>query len=431
MTATYSWSHLYSQLDDLLAPSLALDEPNIPVERAQGIYVYGSDGRTYMDFVSGMATCNLGHNHPKVVEAARQQMARLIHGPIGVVVYESILRLADALSHVLPGKMDMFFFGNSGAEAVEGALKLARYATGRPAIIAFLRGFHGRTLGAASVTTSKAKYRHRYEPLLSSVYFAPFPDPFHDGGPDRALAQALDHIERLFNHAVAPDDVACFLVEPIQGEGGYVVPPDAFLRELRRLADRHGILLILDEIQTGFGRTGDWFAAQVFGVQPDIMAIAKGIANGFPLSATVASRDLMRRWEAGAHGTTFGGNPVACAAALAVLQVMREENVLENCRRQGLYALDRLRDLQRRAPTIGDVRGKGLMIGVEFVDPASGKPWPEAARQVVARSLRDGLLLYPCGLRSEVVRFIPPLIIGRDELDKGLDTFERAVREAP
>lgn len=430
MTESFAWSDLYARLGDLLAPSLAQDEPNLPVERAEGLYFYGSDGRHYMDFISGMACCNLGHNHPRVVEAARRQMERLIQGPIGVVAYEPILRLADELSRVLPGGLDMFFFGNSGAEAVEGSIKLARYVTGRPGVIAFLGGFHGRTMGAASVTTSKGKYRRHYEPFLPAVYFVHFPNPFRDGGPEQAMARTFGEIQRLFDRVIAPDEVACFLVEPIQGEGGYVVPPDGFLKELRLLADRHGILLILDEIQTGFGRTGDWFAAQVFGVEPDIMAIAKGIANGFPLSATAAPRDLMRRWEAGAHGTTFGGSPIACAAGLAVLQVMREEGVLENCRRQGAYALERLRDLQARSSVIGDVRGKGLMIGVEFVRPEAGEPAPDVARRVVKRALEDGLLLYPCGLHSETVRLIPPLTIGRQELDEGLEVFERSVLEA-
>jgi len=427
MSDATNWNDLYLQLDDLLAPSLSRDEPNLPVERAEGVYFYGSDGRRYLDFVSGMATCNIGHNHPKVVEAARRQMELLIHGPVGMVAYEAILRLADELGDILPAGLDMFFFGNSGAEAVEGALKLARYVTRRPGIVAFFGGFHGRTMGAASVTTSKVKYRRNYEPLLPAVHFVHFPTPFRDGGPERATARTFEEIERLFEHTIVPSDVACFLVEPIQGEGGYVVPPENFLKGLRTLTERHGILLILDEIQTGFGRTGEWFAAQTFGVVPDIMVIAKSIANGFPLSATVAPRDLMRRWDVGAHGTTFGGNPVACAAGLAVLKVMREERVIENCREQGAHVLIRLREMQAAAPWMGDIRGKGLMIGVEFVEPRTGDPAPGVARRVLRQALMDGLLLYPCGLNNETVRVIPPLVIGRKELDEGLDIFERAV----
>jgi 4-aminobutyrate aminotransferase len=324
----------------------------------------------------------------------------------------------------------MFFFGNSGAEAVEGALKLARYVTGRRGIVACLGGFHGRTMGAATVTTSKVKYRTGHGPFLPDVYFARFPYPYRSPAPDpEACAwEALEDVERLFEYVVAPEDVAAFLVEPIQGEGGYVVPPRSWLVGLRELCDRHAILLIFDEVQSGFGRTGEWFAAQAFGVEPDIVCLAKAIANGFPLGATAARREIMGRWGAASHGTTYGGSPVSCAAALATLDVIREENLLENARVQGGYMLEALRELQAESPIVGDVRGVGMMIAVEFVKPGSDKePNAEVVRRILERALERGLLLYPCGHWTQTIRLIPPLTITREQVDEGLDIFTRAV----
>jgi 4-aminobutyrate aminotransferase len=349
-----------------------------------------------------------------------------------VIAHEPALRLAWELGQITPGGADMFFFGNSGAEAVEGAIKLARYATGRRGIIAFLGGFHGRTMGAVSVTTSKVRYRTGHGPFLPDVYYARFPYPFRSSAPDPdACAQeALEDIERLLEYVIAPQDVAAFLLEPIQGEGGYVIPPRPWLVALRQLADEHGILLIFDEVQTGFGRTGEWFAAQAFGVEPDILCLAKGIANGFPLGAVAARRDLMKRWGPVSHGTTYGGNPISCAAALAVLEVIREENLLENARAQGAYMLEALRQLQAESPIVGDVRGVGLMIAVEFVRPGSKEPNPEAVRRVLQRALEGGLLLYPCGHWTQTIRLIPPLTINREQVEEGLEIFRRAVLAA-
>ncbi|MEW6547633.1 MAG: aspartate aminotransferase family protein [Bacillota bacterium] len=428
-----SFADLVACLGNLLAPSLAVDWPNLPVSHASGTCVWGTDGRRYLDFVSGMATANLGHNHPRVVAAAKEQMEKLIHGPVGVLLYEPILRLADELRAVMPGDLDMFFFGNSGAEAVEGAVKLARYVTGRPALIAFEGGFHGRTMGAASVTSSKSKYRLHYEPMLPGVYFAPYPYCYRCPAGRQQGACSLECLERLegmFQHLVDPSQVAAILIEPVLGEGGYVVPPPGYLRGLRELCDRHGILLIFDEVQTGFGRTGAMFAAQAVGVNPDIMAVAKGIASGFPLGATVAPSRLMKKWSPGAHGTTFGGNPVACAAALATLAVMREEDLPGRARRLGDRALARLRDLAARHPQIGDVRGMGLMIGVEFVQPGTGRPDGELVTRVLKECLERGLILYPCGTFNHVIRFIPPLTVSEEDLDTGLDTLAAAVAAA-
>jgi 4-aminobutyrate aminotransferase len=425
-----SFEELLTRLDDLLAPCLAQDWPNLPADRAEGVYVYGRDGRRYLDFLAGFGACNAGHNHPRVVAAAREEMARMVHAPVGVIAHEPVLRLAWELGQITPGGADMFFFGNSGAEAVEGALKLARYVTGRRGIVACLGGFHGRTMGAATVTTSKVKYRTGHGPFLPDVYFARFPYPYRSPAPDpeACAREALEDVERLFEYVVAPEDVAAFLVEPIQGEGGYVVPPRSWLVGLRELCDRHGILLIFDEVQSGFGRTGEWFAAQAFGVEPDIVCLAKAIANGFPLGATAARREIMGRWGAASHGTTYGGSPVSCAAALATLDVIREENLLENARVQGGYMLEALRELQAESPIVGDVRGVGMMIAVEFVKPGSDKePNSEAVRRILERALERGLLLYPCGHWTQTIRLIPPLTITREQVDEGLDIFTRAV----
>jgi 4-aminobutyrate aminotransferase len=327
--------------------------------------------------------------------------------------------------------MEMFFFGNSGAEGVEGAIKLARYTTGRPGIIAFEGGFHGRTYGAASVTSVKSKYRNHYEPFVPSVYFAPYPYPYRCplGEDDEAVLEwSLGGIQKLFDRLIPPSQVAAFLVEPVQGEGGYVIPPHGFLTALREICDQHGILMILDEVQTGFGRTGEMFAAQVFDVRPDIMAIAKGIANGFPLGATVASRELMSRWLPGSHGTTYGGNPIACAAGVAVLDVIREENLLENCRRMGTRLLDGMRSFQDKYPFIGDVRGLGLMLAMEMIVPGKGKtPNPDASVQVLQESLERGLLAYMAGLHGQVVRLIPPLCVTPDEVDEALRILDESL----
>jgi 4-aminobutyrate aminotransferase len=342
---------------------------------------------------------------------------------------ESTLRLASELGKVTPGNADMFFFGNSGTEAVEGSLKLARYVTGRRAIIAFYGSFHGRSMGSATITTSKVKYRNRQGPFLADVYFARFPYPYRSSAPtaEACLQESLDDIDRLFRHVIDPQDVAAFILEPVQGEGGYVIAPTEWLKKLRRLCDQHGILLIVDEVQSGFGRTGEWFASQALGVVPDIVCLAKGIANGFPLGATAARRDLMRQWGAASHGTTYGGNPVSCAAALAVLDVMREENLLENSRTQGEYMMKALRELQSDSPIIGEVRGVGMMIGVEFVEPGGKQPNTEASGRILKRALEAGLILYPCGHWSQTIRLIPPLTINRDQVDQGLAIFRKAV----
>ncbi len=421
----------YSRADRTISCNLVRDWPNVPIERAQGSWVYGPDGKAYLDFCAGMATCNTGHCHPKVVAAIKAQADKLLHGPMGVLLYEPIVALAEELGKVTPKGLDKFFFLNSGSEAVDGAVKLARYATGRPVIVSFIGAFHGRTMGATTLTTSKSKYRKHYEPLVGGVYSIPYPYCFRcPCGLDPATCnfKCFDFVQDLFDHCVDPSEIAGFIMEPVLGEGGYVPAPAEYVRRLRETCDRHGILLIFDEVQTGFGRTGTMFACQGLGVTPDIMAIAKGIASGLPLSAVVASSDLMGKWTAGAHGTTFGGNPLACAAALATLEVFREEGLIENATRRGVVAMERLQALKAKSRILGDVRGVGLLLGLEFVDPADGKtPNPKAVEDVLQKCLDLGLILYPCGTYGQAIRFIPPLVVSESELEKGLGIVERAV----
>jgi 4-aminobutyrate aminotransferase len=425
-----SFDQLYTHLDDLLAPCLAQDWPNIPVEWAEGVYVYDHDGKRYLDFLAGFGACNAGHNHPRIVAAAREQMKRMVHAPVGVMATEPLLRLADELRGVVPGEADMFFFGNSGSEAVDGAIKLARYVTERPGLIAFVGSFHGRTMGATAVTASKVAYRDGHGPLLPETYFARFPYLYRclAGSEEACVEEALGDIDRLFEYVVQPEDVAAMIVEPVQGEGGYIFPPQSWLEALRAICDEHGILLIFDEVQTGFGRTGEWFAADLYGVEPDVVCLAKGIANGFQLGATAASGKIMSRWGAASHGTTYGGNPISCAAALATLDVIREERLLENARGQGKYMLDALHDLEAESSIIGEVRGTGLMLAVEFIKPGTDMaPNTEVVRRILDRCLEDGLLMYPCGHWTQTIRLIPPLTITRRQVDEGLDIFRRAV----
>jgi 4-aminobutyrate aminotransferase len=433
MSPTKTFAQLVETMPQVLAPSLARDWPNLPVSNAEGMYLFSTDGRRILDFTAGLAVMNVGHCHPRVVAAAQEQTGRMIHSAVGITQVESLLRLADELITVLPPGLDNFFFSNSGSEAIEGALKLARYATGRPGFIAFWGGFHGRTLATAAITTSKGKYRAGYEPMLPGVYFANYPYCYRcpvNRHPDTCALECMDSLDTLFGRAIAPTDVAAFIVEPIQGEGGVVMPPPGFLRRLRQLADEHGILLIYDEIQTGFGRTGQMFAAQTFGVTPDIMALAKSIGSGFPLSAVVANRELMKKWKPGAHSTTFGGNPVACAAGLATLEIIRDENLLENCRQMGARLLVGVKQLQTQYPIIGDVRGAGLLLGLDFIQPGPDKqPNPQAVTRLLNESLSRGLLLYSAGLHSQVIRIFPPLIVNAAQVDEALQILADSLAE--
>lgn len=425
------WVQMVDSIGNFLAPSMAKDHPNLPVKSAEGCYYYGVDGREYLDFTSGIAVENVGHRHPKVVQAIKDSADHLVHGPSGVIIYESILKLAAELQKVLPPKLDNFFFANSGTEAIEGALKLAKYVTKRPYVVSFTGCFHGRSIGALSVTTSKSKYRKHLQPSWLA-YQLPYalPEYLPEGeDPDVYFPEKLERdTKELFSHQVDPEEVACMIIEPILGEGGYIIPPASWLKKIREICDRHGILLIFDEVQTGFGRTGNWFAAQTFDVTPDIMAVAKGIGAGLPLSATIASKELMDQWPLGAHGTTFGGNPIACSAALASLEIIKEEKLLENAQEMGAYAMAKLLKMKEQSPIVRDVRGVGLMIGIELGDPKTGEASGDVVMEVLDKCLADGVLFYLCGNSGEVIRMIPPLTITKDQIDKGIDVLKTAIQ---
>ena len=400
------------------------------IDHAQGSYLYAVDGRRYLDFASGIAVTNLGHGHPDVLRAAHEQLDRLVHTSV-VAHHEPAIELAERIAAVAPGKLDKVFFANSGAEAVEGAIKLARYTTGRSALIAFQGAFHGRTYGALSLTASKSYYRERYEPFLPGVYHAPYPYPYRNPsgpGEEATLTYVFDFIEEMLDTRVPPRNIAAFIVEPVLGEGGYVVPPAGFMPRLRALCDQHGILLIADEVQSGYGRTGKMFACEHTGVVPDIMTLAKSIASGLPLSAVVARSKLMDQWEPAAHGSTFGGNPVSCAAAVATLEVFQREGILANATEKGNDLLRRLRRLQQQSPAIGEVRGLGLMVGVELVNP-DGSPNKELQKKIRQVCLDSGMVVLSCGPHDNVLRLVPPLNISQAELDEGWEILNGAFQE--
>ncbi len=397
-----------------------------------GHRLYDTSGRGYLDFANGIAVTALGHAHPRVTAAIHAQVDRLM-GPVHAIGFaESTVRLARMLADTFPDPLDTVLFLNSGSEAIDGAIKLARRATGRPAILAFRGAFHGRTIGATSVTSSSLNYRLGYEPLLPSIYQLPYPTAYRDFKDDEAAATrtCLAHLDDLFATTVAPSQVAAILIEPVQGEGGYYPAPPAFLQALRAVCDRHGILLIADEVQSGFGRTGEMWAFEHAGIVPDVVCVAKAIANGLPLSAIVACRDLQVRWGRGAHGTTYGGNPVSCAAGIAVLETIRDENLVANARLRGAELTGGLRELMADHPAIGDVRGPGLMIGVEFVkDRATREPDGARAEAVTVRAAEAGLLLLTCGIHHQVIRWIPPLDVGVAEIEEALRLFEGALED--
>jgi 4-aminobutyrate aminotransferase len=404
---------------------------DLVVRSASGSWIETEDGDRYLDYSSGIGVTNTGHCHPKVVAAIQEQAAHLLHGQANIVYHRPGLELSAELARRVPGEDNLAFLTNSGAEAIEGAVKLAKYATRRPAVIAFEGGFHGRTMGALSLTSSRVSFRGHYEPTLPSVYFAPYADPLHSPGgrnSGAALRYSLDGLQKLFDHLVYPDDVACMLVEPIQGEGGYIVPPDGFLAALRELCDKYGILLVIDEVQTGFGRTGRFWAFEHEGVRPDITVMAMGIASGLPLAAIVSSRELMTRWGTGAHGGTYGGNAVACAAALAGLRVIDEEGLVANAAARGDQAMQLLSDLPSRCRGVADLRGRGLMIALEFTD-SDGKPDGNLTKEVLHDCLEEHLILISCGAHGEVVRLVPPLVTTSEEMEHACAIVRRACLE--
>ena len=399
---------------------------DILIDHGRGAYLYATDGRRYLDFTTGIGVTNTGHCHPEVVAAVHKQVDKLLHGQVNIVYHQPLFDLVGELRQVAPPHLDRFFFSNSGAEAVEASIKLARQATGRPNVIVFQGSFHGRTVGTMSLTTSSTIYRRQYQPLMAGVFVAPFPYSYRYGWSDEeTTAFCLRELRHLLVTQTAPEETAAMLIEPVIGEGGYVPPTPGFLAAIQALGREHGILLIADEVQSGFGRTGRWFAHQHDGVEPDIMIMAKGIASGMPLSGIAAREALMAKWIPGTHGGTYGGNAVSCAAAAATIRVIRDEKLVENSARRGAQLLARLRELQGRFPVIGDVRGLGLMIGVEFT--TAGEPDKGTAKAVWHECLDRGLLLLTCGTYGNVIRWIPPLIIDDSHIEEAVSIFGDAL----
>jgi 4-aminobutyrate aminotransferase len=397
----------------------------LQIDRGEGSWLFTPDGRRILDLTCGIAVTAVGHAHPKVVKAVTTQAQRLMHISTGVAKYESSIALAEALATITPRGLDTVFFGNSGAEAVEGAIKLSRQTTGREAMIVFRGGFHGRTVGAATLTTSKAQYRRGYGALLPEVYVAPFPYPLacplpepHDM--EACEAHCFAELEMMLEHEVPPEHVAAIVIEPVLGEGGYTAAPATFLRRLRELATKIGALLVFDEVQTGMGRTGAWFAAQKVGVTPDVMTLAKALGGGLPLGAVVSTRERMEKWRTGTHGSTFGGNPVSCASGLATLEVIRDEGLVARAEVLGKLMVEELAPL-RSHPRLREIRQFGAMVAAEFDSKT-------VAKGAIAASLERDVLLISCGFHDQVVRFIPALNIKEDDLRKGMRTFVEAAR---
>ncbi|TDC71893.1 aminotransferase class III-fold pyridoxal phosphate-dependent enzyme [Actinomadura sp. GC306] len=412
-----------------LSPLLKQATP-VLAERGEGVYLYDTDGRRHLDFTAGIGVTGTGHCHPRVVEAAQRQVGTLIHGQYTTVMHEPLLRLTEALGDVLPAGLDSLFFLNSGSEAVEASIRLARHATGRQNIVVFHGSFHGRTMGAAALTTAGTKFRAGIGPLMPGAAIAPFPQAYRYGwDEEEATRFALRELDYLLVTASPASDTAAFIVEPVLGEGGYIPAPPGFLEGLRERADRHGILLIMDEVQTGFGRTGRFWGHEHTAARPDVLITAKGLASGFPLSAIAAPTALMEKARPGSQGGTYGGNAVSCAAALATLQVIQDEDLVGNAARQGARLNDGLQKVAADHPAIGDVRGLGLMQAAEFTGPG-GEPDPDAAARAHRAATERGLLLLTCGAYGNVVRMIPPLIVTEAQIDDALGLWADAVAEA-
>ncbi len=395
--------------------------------RGEGVLLYDEDDRRYLDFTAGIGVTSTGHCHPRVVEAAQRQVGTLIHGQYTTVMHRPLLTLVERMGEVLPTGLDRMFFANSGSEAVEAALRLSRQATGRPNVIVFHGGFHGRTVAAASMTTSGTKFRSGFSPLMAGVHVAPFPDPTHYGWPvEQATDFALAQLDYILQTLTTPADTAAFVVEPVLGEGGYVPANERFFAGLRERADEYGILLVVDEVQTGFGRTGKFWGGEHFDARPDILITAKGLASGFPLSGIAASSELMAKAWPGSQGGTYGANAVACAAAVATLDVIRDEDLVDNSAQRGAQLKEALQLVADKHEQITDVRGLGLMIGNEFRD-ADGKPDPVTAAAAQQEAARRGLLLLTCGAWGQVVRFIPALVVTSDQVDEAAGIWADAV----
>jgi len=399
----------------------------------EGHRLFDTDGRAYLDFANGIAVTALGHAHPRVTAAIHAQVDRLI-GPINAIGFTApISDLATALAATFPDPLDSVMFLNSGSEVIDGAMKLARRVTGRPGLVAFRGGFHGRTYGATSITTSNLNYRTGYEPMLPGVHFVSYPAayPTYGGDTEAASAASLAELDLLFSTVIAPSRVAAIVIEPVLGEGGYHPAPASFLRALRSRCDEHGILLIADEVQCGYARTGRMWGFEHAGIVPDVVVVAKAIANGLPLSAIVSSRELQERWGRSAHGSTFGGNPVACAAGVAVLEVIRDEGLVENAAVRGAELSAGLARIAAEDDRIGDIRGPGLMVGVEFTDRATGRPDGALPDQLMAACADNGLLVLSCGQVHETIRWIPPIDVTAAEITEAVEIFGETLASIP
>jgi len=407
---------------------------NLVVDHGEGSWLVTPEGDRYLDYTSGIGVTNTGHAHPRVVAAIQAQAAKLLHGQQNIVYHEPGLQLYERLAGLLPGGPWSAFLSNSGAEAVEAAVKLARVATGRPVVIGFRYAFHGRIGNAMALTAAKDVYRAAFEPLAGSIYHTAYPYCFRAAGgshdPAACTCDWEEQLDLLFHQMIYPSQVAAIIVEPVMGEGGYLVPPPDFLPRLRALTQKHGILLIADEVQTGFGRTGELFAVRHWDVEPDILVMAKGIASGLPLSGILARRDIMDKFPVSSHGGTYGGNVVACAAALATLDVIEDEGLVANARERGQQFLDGLRTLQAKHPSIGDVRGLGLMVAMELVKPGEGDgrvPNTEVTKRIQAECFARKLMILTAGTSVNVVRIIPPLVTTADEVDLALGILAEAL----
>ena len=404
---------------------------NFVADRAEGSYIYTDDGKKLLDFTSGIGVTNTGHCHPKVVEAIREQAGLFLHAQANIVIHKPMLQLVEELRKVVPPSIDSFFFANSGAEALENAVKIAKAATGRQNIIVFNGSFHGRTHATMALTTSKTGYRTGFGPLPAGIFVSPFPYAFHLGmSEEKASAYALEQLEYLLASQTAPKDTAAILIESVMGEGGYIVPPASFMKGLREICDKHGILLIFDEVQSGFGRTGKWFALEHFGVIPDIITAAKGIASGMPLSAVFSRTEIMKKLDVGSIGGTYGGNAIACAAGVATIKAMRDEKMLENAAERGIQLMTGLRKFQEEYPQIGDVRGLGLMVGTEFIVDGSQAKAKPMVKQIIQSAEKQSLLLLSCGTYDNTLRWIPPLNVTAEQINDGLKIFGEALKES-
>lgn len=396
--------------------------------RGEGIYLFDAGGNRYMDFTSGIGVVSTGHCHPAVVRAVQEQAGKLIFGQMNCVIPEVTIRLANKLNAITPEGIDRFFFANSGTEATEAAVKLAKAATGRQHVIVFQGGFHGRTHLAMAMTTSKTAYRYKYQPLPAGIFVAPFPYSYYYGWDEETTVDfCIKQLDLLFHGQTAPDETAAIIIEPVLGEGGYVPAPASFLRHLRKVCDQHGIMLILDEVQSGFGRTGKMFCFQHAAVTPDIIVMAKGLGSGLPISAVASRETVMNKWSPGIHGGTYGGgSAIPIAAASATIDIILEERLVDNAALRGVQLTNGLRALQNRFPSMGDVRGPGIMVGVEFTT-SDGKPDAASAELVQRACLQKNLLLLMCGTYRNVIRWIPPLVVSEQQIEEGLAIFEESL----